>query len=55
MTWLKNPDLVFDKAEEMAEKYREQLLKKAQEAAAQASGDDDAGEYEEETFSDSEE
>ena len=35
---VKNPDLVFEKAEEMAEKYREQLLKKAEAEAAEAAG-----------------
>ncbi|MEO1299067.1 MAG: S1 RNA-binding domain-containing protein, partial [Cyanobacteria bacterium J06636_16] len=36
---VKNPDLVFDKAEEMAERYREQLRKKAEAEAAEAAGE----------------
>ena len=43
---VKNPDLVFDKAEEMAAKYREQLRKKAE---AEAAGETpDEADYEEE-------
>jgi len=37
---VKNPDLVFEKAEEMAEKYREQLAKKAEAEAAAAAGEE---------------
>ncbi|MGD1931975.1 MAG: 30S ribosomal protein S1 [Leptolyngbyaceae cyanobacterium] len=44
---VKNPDLVFEKAEEMAEKYREQLLKKAEAEAAEAAGGNEP-EYSEE-------
>jgi small subunit ribosomal protein S1 len=35
---VKNPDLVFDKAEEMAEKYREQLRQQAAQMARWLSG-----------------
>jgi small subunit ribosomal protein S1 len=45
---VKNPDLVFEKAEEMAEKYREQMMKKAEAEAAEAAGDDDTEYVEEE-------
>ena len=45
---VKNPDLVFEKAEEMAEKYREQLLKKAEAEAAEAAGGSSEPEYSEE-------
>ncbi|MEM9008343.1 MAG: 30S ribosomal protein S1, partial [Cyanobacteria bacterium P01_F01_bin.86] len=46
---VKNPDLVFDKAEEMAERYREQLRKKAEAEAAEAAGEVvENNEYEEE-------
>ena len=51
---VKNPDLVFDKAEEMAEKYREAMAKKAEEEAAAQSGDD-AGDYSDDDFSATEE
>ncbi len=36
---VKNPDIVFEKAEEMAERYRQQLLKAAEAEAAAAAGD----------------
>ncbi|NMF82207.1 MAG: S1 RNA-binding domain-containing protein [Leptolyngbya sp. LCM1.Bin17] len=36
---VKNPDLVYDKAEEMAAKYREQLRKQAAEKAAELNGE----------------
>ena len=51
---VKNPDLVFDKAEEMAEKYREAMAKKAEEEAADQSGDD-ASDYSDEDYSATEE
>ncbi|MBE9065106.1 30S ribosomal protein S1 [Leptolyngbya cf. ectocarpi LEGE 11479] len=37
---VKNPDIVFEKAEEMAERYRQQLLKAAEAEAAAAAGED---------------
>ncbi len=37
---VKNPEIVFEKAEEMAERYRQQLLKAAEAEAAAAAGDD---------------
>ncbi len=40
---VKNPDIVFEKAEEMAERYRQQLLKAAEAEAAAAAGDVGAG------------
>ncbi len=36
---VKNPDIVFEKAEEMAERYRQQLLKAAEAEAAEAEAD----------------
>ncbi|ESA32916.1 30s ribosomal protein s1 [Leptolyngbya sp. Heron Island J] len=47
---VKNPEIVFEKAEEMAERYRQQLLKAAEAEAAAAAGESNAGEdaYEEE-------
>ncbi|MEM9266088.1 MAG: 30S ribosomal protein S1 [Cyanobacteria bacterium P01_F01_bin.13] len=36
---VKNPEIVFEKAEEMAERYRQQLLKAAEAEAAAAAGD----------------
>ena len=51
---VKNPDLVFDKAEEMAEKYREAMAKKAEEEAAAQAGDD-ASDYSDEDYSATEE
>ena len=36
---VKNPDIVFEKAEEMAERYRQQLLKAAEAEAAAAAGE----------------
>ena len=46
---VKNPDIVFEKAEEMAERYRQQLLQAAEAEAAAAAGDNSNGEevYEE--------
>ncbi len=45
---VKNPEIVFEKAEEMAERYRQQLLKAAEAEAAAAAGElEDAGETEE--------
>ncbi len=41
---VKNPDIVFEKAEEMAERYRQQLLKAAEAEAAAAAGEAGAGE-----------
>ena len=40
---VKNPEIVFEKAEEMAERYRQQLLKAAEAEAAAAAGEVDAG------------
>ncbi|MEL6331032.1 MAG: 30S ribosomal protein S1 [Cyanobacteria bacterium J06633_23] len=37
---VKNPEIVFEKAEEMAERYRQQLLKAAEAEAAAAAGED---------------
>ncbi|EKV02069.1 ribosomal protein S1 [Leptolyngbya sp. PCC 7375] len=37
---VKNPDIVFEKAEEMAERYRQQLLKAAEAEAAAAAGEE---------------
>ncbi|MBX2862560.1 MAG: 30S ribosomal protein S1 [Leptolyngbyaceae cyanobacterium MAG.088] len=53
---VKNPDIVFEKAEEMAERYRQQLLKAAEaEAAAAAGGDDEASaDSEEEVYEEDE-
>lgn len=48
---VKNPDLVFEKAEEMAEKYRAQLLQKAEAEAAEASGGESEYSDEEVEFS----
>jgi small subunit ribosomal protein S1 len=45
---VKNPDLVYDKAEEMAAKYREQLRKQAAEKAAELNGMADSDAYDEE-------
>ncbi|MEM8612620.1 MAG: 30S ribosomal protein S1 [Cyanobacteria bacterium P01_H01_bin.105] len=49
---VKNPDIVFEKAEEMAERYRQQLLKAAEAEAAAAAGEevvsDDEDAYSEE-------
>lgn len=45
---VKNPDLVYDKAEEMAAKYREQLRKQAAEKAAELNGLADSEAYDEE-------
>ena len=45
---VKNPEIVFEKAEEMAERYRQQLLKAAEAEAAAAAGevsDDDETSY----------
>ena len=39
---VKNPDIVFEKAEEMAERYRQQLLKAAEAEAAAAAGEVEA-------------
>lgn len=46
---VKNPEIVFEKAEEMAERYRQQLLKAAEAEAAAAAGETSDGEdiYEE--------
>ncbi|MBT9316540.1 30S ribosomal protein S1 [Leptothoe spongobia] len=55
---VKNPDIVFEKAEEMAERYRQQLLKAAEAEAAAAAGEVDdigEGEVEEETYTETEE
>ena len=41
---VKNPDIVFEKAEEMAERYRQQLQKAAEAEAAAASGELEASE-----------
>ncbi|MEM9805370.1 MAG: 30S ribosomal protein S1, partial [Cyanobacteria bacterium P01_D01_bin.56] len=41
---VKNPDIVFEKAEEMAERYRQQLLKAAEAEAAAAAGEENASE-----------
>ena len=41
---VKNPEIVFEKAEEMAERYRQQLLKAAEAEAAAAAGEEGAGE-----------
>ncbi|MEM7794692.1 MAG: 30S ribosomal protein S1 [Cyanobacteria bacterium P01_C01_bin.118] len=50
---VKNPEIVFEKAEEMAERYRQQLLKAAEAEAAAAAGEvDDAGEIDDATYSD---
>ena len=38
---VKNPDVVFDKAEEMAEKYRQQMLQQSQPADEAAAGEGD--------------
>ncbi|NEQ49092.1 MAG: 30S ribosomal protein S1 [Leptolyngbya sp. SIO3F4] len=38
---VKNPEVVFEKAEEMAERYRQQLLKAAEAEAAEAAGEED--------------
>lgn len=38
---VKNPDLVFEKAEEMAAKYREQLLKKAEAEAGEGTEEEE--------------
>ncbi|NEQ29496.1 MAG: 30S ribosomal protein S1 [Leptolyngbya sp. SIO4C5] len=43
---VKNPDVVYDRAEEMAEKYREQMRQQAQQEAAAEAGDEAV--YEEE-------
>jgi small subunit ribosomal protein S1 len=51
---VKNPDLVYDKAEEMAERYREQLRQKALGESGEAVSEDD-GYVLEEQGSDSEE
>ncbi|MEM9977693.1 MAG: 30S ribosomal protein S1, partial [Cyanobacteria bacterium P01_D01_bin.2] len=40
---VKNPDIVFEKAEEMAERYRQQLLKAAEAEAAAANADNNGG------------
>ena len=40
---VKNPDIVFEKAEEMAERYRQQLLKAAEAEAAAANADNNNG------------
>jgi small subunit ribosomal protein S1 len=45
---VKNPDLVYEKAEEMAAKYREQLRKQAAEQAMAEVGDGDDAYSEEE-------
>ena len=43
---VRNPDVVYDKAEEMAEKYRQQMLQQAQQAAEETNGDEDGGDHE---------
>ncbi|MEM7064975.1 MAG: 30S ribosomal protein S1 [Cyanobacteria bacterium P01_B01_bin.77] len=50
---VKNPDIVFEKAEEMAERYRQQLLKAAEAEAAAAAGED-IGVTEEEAYTEEE-
>lgn len=53
---VKNPDIVFEKAEEMAERYRQQLLKAAEAEAAAAAGEDiSITETEEATYSEEDE
>ena len=44
---VKNPEIVFEKAEEMAERYRQQLLKAAEAEAAAAAGEESLEETEE--------
>lgn len=51
---VKNPDIVFEKAEEMAERYRQQLLKAAEAEAAAAAGEEAGVTEEEEAYTEEE-